>query len=79
MKKQISNVTRGIVFILLCTFPLYVSAQNITVRGKVSDSKGEPLIGVTVQVQSTTSGTVTDANGEFRFPDVPSNSILEVS
>lgn len=79
MKKQISNLSRGIVFILLCTFSLYASAQNMTVRGKVTDAKGEPLIGVTVQVQGTTSGTVTDANGDFSLPNVPSNSMLEVS
>lgn len=42
------------------------AAQNkITVKGKVTSTQLEPLIGVTVMVQETKTGTVTDLNGEF--------------
>jgi TonB-linked SusC/RagA family outer membrane protein len=41
-------------------------AQNITVKGKVADaSTGEALIGVSVLVKGTTTGTQTDVNGAF--------------
>ncbi len=35
------------------------------VKGFISDQKGQPLPGVTVTVQGTTTGTVTNASGEF--------------
>lgn len=54
-------------------------AQNITVIGTVYDTDGEALIGVTVQVQGTTTGTVTDVNGGYVLQNVAPNAILEVS
>lgn len=35
------------------------------VNGTVTDSLGEPLMGVTIGIQGTTEGTTTDANGAF--------------
>lgn len=40
---------------------------------------GDPLIGVTVHVQGTTTGTVTDIDGQFSLPNVPPDATLEVS
>ncbi|MCH7408582.1 TonB-dependent receptor [Belliella sp. DSM 111904] len=40
-------------------------AEEIRIRGKVTDSQGEPLPGVTVVVQGATSGTVTDIDGNY--------------
>jgi TonB-linked SusC/RagA family outer membrane protein len=37
----------------------------ITVRGKVRDEKGQPLVGVTVSVKGTNRGIITDGNGNF--------------
>lgn len=79
MKKQILNLSQGILFLLLCAFSQQVFAQNVTVRGTVADTRGEPLIGVTVQVQGTSIGTVTDIEGNFTLPNVPSNATLDVS
>lgn len=44
--------------------------QQFTVTGKVTDSKGEPLIGVNVVVTGTTIGTTTDFDGKYRI-EVP--------
>ncbi|MCR8557780.1 SusC/RagA family TonB-linked outer membrane protein [Mucilaginibacter sp. BJC16-A38] len=41
------------------------AAATITVKGKVSDDKGEALPGVNVVVKGTTTGTTTSVNGEF--------------
>lgn len=79
MKNLNSNFMKGILFTLMVTFSIGISAQNITVSGTVADENQEPLIGVTVQVQGTTIGTVTDINGNFTLPNVPSNATLEVS
>lgn len=79
MKRQISYLARGMVFIVLWAISLCMFAQGITVRGKVVDANNEPLIGVTVLVSGTTTGTVTDAEGNFMLSNVPSNGRIEVS
>lgn len=42
-----------------------VVAAPIEIRGNVTDTKGEPLIGVSILVKGTTIGTSTDTNGTF--------------
>lgn len=79
MKRKISYLLKGICFTLLCAFSLSMSAQNITVKGSVSDASGEPLIGVTVQVEGESIGTVTDLDGRFSLPNVPSTATLLVT
>ena len=53
------------------------SAQTHQVSGKVSDKKGEALIGVSVVVKGTTKGTSTDLSGTYRI-EVPNNSSVLV-
>lgn len=48
------------------------------VTGVVTDGTGEPVIGANVVVQGTTSGTITDFDGNFTL-DVPDNSVLKIS
>lgn len=40
-------------------------SQNRQISGKVSDSGGSPLPGVSVTVKGTSQGSVTDANGKY--------------
>ena len=54
-------------------------AQNATVKGKVTDSSGLPVIGATVMLSSNqTVGTQTDLNGNYSI-SVPSNASLVFS
>ena len=53
-------------------------AQNVGISGTVVDSNGEPLIGVSVIVKGTTTGTMTDLDGKFSL-NVPSDAVLEIS
>jgi TonB-linked SusC/RagA family outer membrane protein len=39
--------------------------KKITIRGKVVDSKGEPLIGASVKEKGSTNGSITNVDGEF--------------
>jgi TonB-linked SusC/RagA family outer membrane protein len=78
-QKVVFNLMKGFSFALLWTFTLSVFAQNITVSGIITDAKSEPLIGVTVQIQGTSTGSVTDMNGRYALSNVPSNGVLEVS
>lgn len=40
-------------------------AVLVEIKGKITDSSGQPLPGVTVIIQGTTSGTVSDVDGNF--------------
>ena len=42
-----------------------VWGQEISVRGNIVDSNGEPLIGVTVVPVGTTNGVISDIDGNF--------------
>ncbi|WP_286846103.1 MULTISPECIES: hypothetical protein [unclassified Proteiniphilum] len=54
MKKKNSFYLKyGLIFIVLWIFSLGMFAQNVTVTGTVTDMTGEPLIGVTIQVEGT--------------------------
>ena len=49
------------------------------VNGKVLDSTGAGLPGVTVNIKGTTNGVVTNIDGEYSLADVPSNATLQIS
>ena len=48
---------------LLLTISSIITAQNVT--GKISDEKGEPLVGVSVLVKGTQTGAISDVNGAY--------------
>jgi len=52
-------------FLLLASYSLSI-AQNVS--GTVTNINGEPLIGATVLVKGTTSGGITDLDGNFTVP-----------
>ena len=49
------------------------------VTGKVSDSSGASLPGVSVVVKGTTTGVITDINGNYSLANVPENATLQFS
>ena len=53
--------------------------QQKTVSGKVTDTRNQPLPGVTVVVKGTTQGTVTNADGNYTISSLPGNSTLQFS
>jgi TonB-linked SusC/RagA family outer membrane protein len=61
-------------FFLVCIMLIgAVYGQERTIRGKVTGENGEALPGVSVLVSGTTSGTTTDADGNFSI-SVPSGT-----
>jgi TonB-linked SusC/RagA family outer membrane protein len=46
-------------------FAMMSFAQNLSVKGRVTDEKGVPLAGASVLVKGTTTGTNTDGGGAF--------------
>ena len=67
-----------IILMLMAFVSMAVSAQR-TVKGTVVDANGEPIIGATVQVKGSGTGTITDFDGNFTLPNVPSKAQLVVS
>ena len=53
--------------LLLLSFPLGALAQQ-QIQGQVFDELGETVIGASVAVKGTTTGGITDFNGEFSVP-----------
>lgn len=63
----------------LATTKENVAAQQRAVSGKVTDSGGLPLPGVTVVVKGTTQGTVTNTDGSYSLTNIPDDATLVFS
>lgn len=61
-------------FLALFFIGIGVVMAQTQVRGTVTDENGEPVIGASVVVKGTTVGTVTDMDGKFALPEVPSSA-----
>jgi outer membrane receptor protein involved in Fe transport len=58
----------------LCIFSIAGYAQSIA--GKVTNTKGETLPGVSIAIKNTTKGTITDANGNYTINASKGNSLV---
>lgn len=66
-----------LVMLLFCVSA--ISAQKITISGKVTDEMKDPIIGATVSVKGdNTAGTITDLDGNY-FLEADSKSTLVFS
>lgn len=55
------------------------TTQQQSVTGKITDSSGEPLPGVTIVIKGTTRGTISDFDGNYNLSDVSSDQALVFS
>ena len=70
---------RFIMILLVCHLSNATWAQvQSNVKGLVTDSSGEPLIGVSILVKSTNNGTVSDLDGKFTVT-AKTGDILHIS
>ncbi|MGV3705626.1 MAG: SusC/RagA family TonB-linked outer membrane protein [Arcticibacter sp.] len=53
--------------------------QNVIVKGKVTDSNGEPLVGVTIKVKGTSNGVTSDVEGKFSIKVSDASVVLVFS
>lgn len=60
---------------MLCTTLSLWSQTNI-VKGHVTDTKESPIIGAVIIVEGTSSGTVTDINGDFSISCKPNSNLI---
>ena len=64
-----------IVAMALISAQTLCAQSKLTVKGKVADVNGEPLIGVTVIEQGTVNGVMTDPDGLYTI-SVAKNAVL---
>ena len=62
---------------LLMSVMCFMAYAQKTVTGTVKDATGEPMIGVSVVVDGTSNGGVTDINGKFTVQRVPEQGVLK--
>lgn len=70
---------KNITYLLMCCLLFVCSslqAQQMDIKGVVSDQSGEPLPGVSISVKGTTSGTITDMNGHFTIQAKKGNILV---
>ena len=63
--KQSHMKKLSLLLIFSVVLSLLVFAQDRTIRGKVTDDSGAPLVGVNVQAKGSSRGTQTDKDGNF--------------
>lgn len=56
-----------LMLVIGCFLSIDAFAQQITVKGLVKDTAGEPIIGANVVIKGTTNGTITDFDGNFQL------------
>lgn len=73
MKKRILSV------LLVLAGVATAWAAPKTVKGVVLDQSNQPVIGASVQVNGTTTGAVTDFDGNYELKNVPDNAVITFS
>lgn len=62
--------------LLLLSMSAQVIAQTKTISGTVTDANTEPIIGATVAIKGTSTGTVTDLNGNYTITASPEDVLV---
>lgn len=71
-----NNLSRLLMSSALCTVCTIASAQQVNVNGIVKDAAGETVIGASVMVKGTKTGTVTDLDGNFHVECAPGSTLV---
>jgi TonB-linked SusC/RagA family outer membrane protein len=74
--RKVKNIVTTLALLIFLPAALY--AQTKTITGVITDDKGSPLIGASVIVANSTSGTTTDAQGKFKLT-IPENASITIS
>ncbi len=83
MNQQLKKSRKAFLMTILSGLLIFLSANaqtgtTINVKGSVKDTGGEPIIGASIRLQGTTSGVVTDYDGNFTI-QAPGNGTLIIS
>jgi TonB-dependent starch-binding outer membrane protein SusC len=70
---------RQIMFLVLTVLSFGATAQSRKVTGKVAEGGGQGIPGASVIIKGSTTGTTTNASGEFSVNVKDDNAILQIS
>ncbi|WP_298488072.1 TonB-dependent siderophore receptor [uncultured Maribacter sp.] len=71
---------KKILFTMICVFGITFAFAQTEIQGHVKDLSGNPIIGANVLITGTTTGTVTDFDGNFTIEsDLEGTQKLQVS
>lgn len=73
MTKQLQKA--GAMLLVLLTFGITLNAQT-TIKGKVTEPNNEVLIGVSVSINNTTKGVITDVDGNYSIQANPTDVLV---
>ena len=71
-----NNLSKLLMSSALCTVCTIASAQQVNVSGVIKDATGETVIGASVMVKGTKTGTVTDFDGRFHVECTPGATLV---
>jgi len=74
MKKYLSILTIMVLGAIVLAF-----SQNRIITGKVVDTAGVPIQGVSIIIKGTSRGTITDQQGNYKIEVVASDKVLQFS
>jgi len=77
--KLLSKLSMALCLTLLLSASAFAQGTLIKITGTVKDSKGEPLVGVSVKLKDTKTGISTDVDGKFSITVPDTKTILVVS
>jgi TonB-linked SusC/RagA family outer membrane protein len=75
LKKWSTLIISMLLYVIFLNVEL--NAQNINIKGKVLDPEGNVLSGTAVRIQGTTTGAITNDDGDYVLNNVPQGSVLE--
>ncbi|QZT36357.1 TonB-dependent receptor [Halosquirtibacter xylanolyticus] len=67
LRKHLNMLKRGALFLFIMLLHGIAFAQNTQLKGTVYDGSKQPIPGVTVMVDGTNKGTITDFDGNFEL------------
>ncbi|MDP1814694.1 MAG: SusC/RagA family TonB-linked outer membrane protein [Leadbetterella sp.] len=73
MKKNLFKVMMSFLVTLMA---VQSYAQDVAIKGKVTDDTGSPIYGVNVAVKGTTKGTITDSNGDYSISAAKGSTVI---
>lgn len=67
---------KKILFLFFVVFAATAYSQDVTITGTVTDANSEPLVGVNVLVKGTTTGAITDIDGNFSVSEKKGSTLV---
>ena len=70
---------RSLILILMLFSVSAIQAQSRTLKGTVTDTQGEPIIGANIMVVGATKGVITDLDGKYSIQIPVNDAVLKFS